>query len=36
MNNAFVGKTMENKRDRVNLEILDHVKYKKQFTDNQS
>ena len=24
MNNAFLGKTMENARDRVNIEFLDH------------
>ena len=29
MNNAFFGKTMENVRDRVNLEFIDILKYNK-------
>ena len=27
MNNAFFGKTMENVRDRINLEFIPHIEY---------
>ena len=36
MNNVFFGKTMENARDRTNLEFIPHSEYDRIIQDNQN